>query len=78
MTVNELIEWLMDMPQDAEVHYTYNYGDYNRTVVAPNVTDVQERHVRWSGYHNMPRLIDEDDDEEREAAQGGPMVVIIS
>ncbi len=68
MNVRELIEQLESMPQDAEVHFSYNYGDYWCTQVAPEVTNVDQFFVKHSEYHNMDRLVDEpegDDDNVR-------------
>ena len=70
MLVSDLIAQLQDMPQDAEVHFTYNYGDHWRTQVAPKVRSVYTSSVEYSDYHRMPKLTDEDYDcEEEDAAQ---------
>jgi len=73
MTVSELIELLMDAPQDAEVHFAYNYGDHARTQVAPVVHSVEEGYVFWSDYFSQP-VVSEDEDEVDEDAQ--PVVII--
>jgi len=80
LTVKELIEQLKYMDQDAEVHFTYNYGDYWRTQVAPVVCNVSEGFVEHSGYHGMDKLLDEEDvyDEETgDAKEDARRVVII-
>ena len=66
MNVAQLIEELQCMPQDAEVHFTYNYGDHWRTTVAPRVDEVSEGVVERSDYHRMDKLVDDEDcyDEE--------------
>jgi hypothetical protein len=61
MKVQELIEQLKSMNPDAEVHFTYNYGDHWRTKVAPSVDEVFEGVVKRSEYHGTDKLMDEDD-----------------
>ena len=61
MKVQELIEQLKSMNPDAEVHFSYNYGDHWRTRVAPCVDQVFEGVVKRSEYHSMDKLMDEDD-----------------
>lgn len=62
LTVAELIEELKYMDQDAEVHFSYNYGDHWRTQVAPVVRSVSEGFVVDSDYHRMPKLVEDDED----------------
>jgi hypothetical protein len=62
MQVKELIEMLGYMDQDADVHFSYNYGDHWRTQVAPKVGSVEEGVVKYSAYHSMDKI--EDDEEE--------------
>lgn len=64
MKVSELIEQLQDMPQDAEVHFAYNYGDHWRTQVAPKVRSLDIGNVQYSDYHRMPKVTEFDDDNE--------------
>ena len=66
MTVEELIEELKYMPQDAEVHFQYNYGDHWRTQVAPGVDTVEMGFVKYSSYHQMDKVEEPDYDEEPE------------
>ena len=80
MKVAELILELQSMPQDADVHYSYNYGDYWRTIVAPKVRDISDGMVKHSEYHSMDKLIgDEDDyyDDEGNFKQGLRQVVVL-
>ena len=79
MQVSELIEVLQSMPQDAEVHFSYNYGDHWRTQVAPEVSSVEPGFVVNSDYHRMPKVVEADwDDEEMEEANDiGKEVVLI-
>lgn len=79
MTVQDLIEQLGYMNPEAEVHFSYNYGDHWRTRVAPQVSEVFEGKVQYSEYHRMPKLAeDEDYDEDadmREVQQGTVVIL---
>jgi hypothetical protein len=66
MQVKELIELLKYYDQDAEVHFSYNYGDHWRTQVAPKVRDVTEEAVVYSTYHSMDKLVEDCDDEDED------------
>lgn len=61
MTKLELIDLLDQFPDDAEVHFSYNYGDRWNTQVAPVVTDVDMLVTKHSDYHRETILVDEDD-----------------
>jgi hypothetical protein len=61
MNVAQLIEQLQYLPQDADVHFSYNYGDHWRTTVAPKVSQVFEGVVERSDYHQMDKLVDDED-----------------
>lgn len=61
MRVKDLIEQLGYMDQDAEVHFSYNYGDHWHTKVAPTVDEVFEAVVERSDYHRMDKLVDDED-----------------
>lgn len=62
MQVKELIEMLSRFEQTAEVHYSYNYGDYWRTEVAPAVCQISDGVVEYSDYHQMDRLVTDEED----------------
>ena len=62
MKVRELIESLGYMNPEAEVHFSYNYGDHWRTEVAPAVNQVAEGIVEFSDYHRMDKLVTDDED----------------
>jgi hypothetical protein len=62
MLVKELIESLKYMDQDAEVHFSYNYGDHWRTEVAPKASRVNEGIVAYSEYHRMDKLVEDEED----------------
>ena len=66
MKVKDLIEQLGYMDLEAEVHFSYNYGDHWRTQVAPTVDSVEEAVVEHSSYHSMDKIVDSEDcyDEE--------------
>ena len=63
MTVQELIEQLGYMDPNAVVHYSYNYGDLWRGVVASSVSTVNEGVVEFSDYHRMDKLVEEYEDQ---------------
>ena len=62
MIVKELIESLKYMDQDAEVHFSYCYGDHWRTEVAPKASRVNEGIVAYSEYHRMDKLVQDEED----------------
>ena len=64
MTVKELIESLEGFDPNMEVKFAYNYGDYWKTEVASNVRDVDEGMVKYSDYHRMDKVVDDEGDEE--------------
>ena len=66
MTVRELIDELEFFPDDMEVEFAYNYGDYWGTTVCKKIKDVDKGWVEYSGYHRMDKLIDIDDEDEEE------------
>lgn len=77
MKVKDLIEQLGYMDQDAEVHFSYNYGDHWRTQVAPTVDEVFEGKVTYSQYHSMDKLVDDYDDEDEDDNEKTRRVVVI-
>ena len=80
MKVSELIELLQMEDSEAEVHFSYNYGDHWRTQVAPEVRDVQVGYVKFSDYHSMDKLVGDDDfdyDDNGEPVVEGKQVVIL-
>ena len=62
MKVSELIELLQMESPDAEVHFSYNYGDHWRTQVAPRVDSVETGYVKYSDYHRMHKVTEDEDD----------------
>lgn len=59
MTVSDLKEQLEQYPDDTPVYFTYDYGDHWNTIVAKEVSSVEEGAVKHSDYHNMPKVDDE-------------------
>jgi hypothetical protein len=82
MKVSELIELLQSENPEAEVHFSYNYGDHWRTQVAPTVDRVDVGYVKYSDYHRMDKVVDQDDfdyDEDTgEPVIEGNEVVVLS
>ena len=66
MQVYQLMEQLEYLDPNAEVHFSYNYGDHWRTQVAPVVDSVEEGTVQYSDYHRMDKIVDEDDMHEED------------
>ena len=62
MTVQELIDQLGYMNPEAEVHFTYNYGDHWRTQVAPAASTCDIGYVSYSDYHRMHKVTEDEDD----------------
>lgn len=77
MLVKELIEQLQYMNQDAEVHFSYNYGDHWRTQVAPKVRDVEPGFVAYSEYHRMPKVYEPDYEDEDDVDAGKLTEVVL-
>jgi hypothetical protein len=80
MKVSELIEQLGYMNPEAEVHFSYGYGDHWRTQVAPRVSNVFDGVVQYSDYHRMDKLVEDEDEmyeEEGDYNENVRKVVII-
>jgi hypothetical protein len=78
MNIAELIARLQTMPQDAEVHFEYGFGDYWRTTVAPKVSSVELGLVEWSEYHRMPKVVEPDwDNEDADEVESTTQVVLL-
>ena len=60
MNVRDLITHLQAFPPDAEVHFSYDYGDHWHTPVAPAVKAIDDGFVTHSEYHRMDRVTDDD------------------
>jgi hypothetical protein len=77
MKVKDLIEQLGYMDQEADVHFSYCYGDHWRTQVAPTVDSVEEGLVKHSAYHSMDKLMDENDMYEEDGDYEGTRRVVV-
>jgi hypothetical protein len=82
MKVKDLIEALKAMSPEAEVHFSYSYGDYWHTEVAPQVGRVEEGAVEYSDYHRMDKIVedyeDQFDEETGEPKESVRRVVVLS
>ena len=61
MKVSQLIAMLEGEDQDADVHFSYNYGDHWHTEVAPKLSNVTVGIVEYSEYHRMDKMVDDED-----------------
>ena len=77
MTVKELIDELKFFPDDMEVEFAYNYGDYWRTTVCKEIKDVDKGWVEYSGYHRMDKLVEEDEDNDETETNNTKKEVLI-
>ena len=77
MQVYQLIEQLEYLDPNAEVHFSYNYGDHWSTNVAPTVDQVSMGVVKYSAYHNMDKLMDENEMYEEEGDFEGTRRVVV-
>jgi hypothetical protein len=78
MTLSDLISELTDLRdnsnEDMEVYFSYDYGDHCHTKVTNEVSSIEINDVRYSDYHNMFKLVeDEDGDSENKKS-----VIILS
>jgi hypothetical protein len=76
MTLDETIEMLTDLRDEIghgnlPVHFSYNYGDYWKTDVAQEASDIQTGYVIHSSYHQMPKVLDEDELQRLKEEQAG-------
>jgi hypothetical protein len=74
MKVGELMELLADFDPEAHVHIQYNYGDYWRTQVAPQVSSVGDGQVSYSDYHRMDKVVETDVEDDLEDQTPDPRV----
>ena len=72
ITVKELKDMLDDFDDNMKVVFTYNYGDYSRTEVASQVTEVEDGFIEWSEYHRMGKV-----PEDQYKEEDNEMVLII-
>lgn len=81
MNVTQLREMLQDLEAqgkgEIEVAFSYNYGDYWRTSVAATVHTVEEATVKYSEYHSMDKVVEDDADDEGAVPEGARTVVML-
>ena len=77
MLVKDLVEQLQSQNPDAKVHFSYNYGDHWQTQVAPTVDRVDLALIKYSEYHRMDKLMDEDNMYEDEGDYEGVRRVVM-
>lgn len=77
MTVSELISELSFYPDDMEVEFAYNYGDYWNTTVCKEIKDIDKAWVEYSSYHRMDKLVEEDEDDEPDETDKKREVLIL-
>ena len=77
MLVRDLIKLLEGYEADMEVHFAYDYGDRTHSQVAPKVSEVSEGVVKYSEYHRMDKVDDEDYDDEDEAEVASQRRVVV-
>jgi hypothetical protein len=70
MLVSDLIEELKNYPEDTEVHISYNYGDHWGTQVAPVISNVEQQNVKYSDYHSMDAITEDECDEDEDSDEG--------
>jgi hypothetical protein len=63
MRVQDLIDELENFDPNAEVVFSYSYGDYWNTTVAAPAEYIDEGTVTYSEYHRQDKVVEMDDDE---------------
>lgn len=70
MNVQQLHDQLAELIAGGHAHkdvkFAYNYGDYWRTTVASSIDNISEVHVKYSDYHSMDKVLDDDGEERAE------------
>jgi len=66
MTKGELFELLVDFDDDMEIGFAYPSGDYWRTTIVKNISEVSEEYVKFSSYHEEYVLPKEDAEDSQE------------
>ena len=64
MTVSDLIAELENFDEDAEVYFAYDYGDHCHSLVAQEANELTERLIKWSSYHKLYRVADDDETDD--------------
>jgi hypothetical protein len=58
----EQLQGLSDEELERDIHFAYNYGDHWNTIVASGVSLVDTAKVKYSDYHQMYTVVEEDDE----------------
>lgn len=81
LTVEELIQTLQDLPQDAKVLFACDYGDHHHTQQALPVKEVEilesDKILKESAYSQSGLAVEDADAEDHEDVEN-PTVVILS
>ena len=78
MTAGLLIEMLQGMDPETPVGFSYPSGDHWRTQVVGEVTQIEERAVEWSAYHEQFALPRGDDAKDEEPGHPSITIVVLS
>jgi hypothetical protein len=75
MKVKELVEMLLREDQEAEIGFSYNYGDYGRSEVVSEIEEIDTKSMILKVLSTLQvnKIIEESEDEDREISK---MVVI--
>jgi hypothetical protein len=76
MKVSELIERLQNLDPDMDVMFEHPAHDYWRTVLASDVSRVEENTVRYAEYHRQHVLADGYDEDEEDSDPRKQVVLI--
>ena len=76
MRVQDLIDELENFDPNAEVVFSYQYGDYWNTTVAAPAEYIDEGHVVYSEYHKQDKIVELDEDEMDSSGRIRNVVVI--
>jgi len=77
---DELNAFIADGHGDLPVKFSYNYGDHWRTQVAPDIDEVELGTVKYSDYHSMDKLVENEPDYggEKELKEDESLALILS
>jgi hypothetical protein len=78
MKVSKLIEQLQNMDQDLPVYFSYEYGDYWGSVVADDVSHVDEIELVYSAYHQRMSVPGDNEDIDEYSEKPHIQAVVIS
>jgi hypothetical protein len=76
MKVSELIEILKTQDQELPVYFAYEYGDYWGSVVASEVTEINEQTLVYSEYHQRMAVPSDSEDVDEDDAKSKCAIVL--